>query len=211
MNVQVFMQQGLDSIGIPYTEEDIDLLALYFHEITLWNDRYRLVNAQGRELIVKHIFDSLAPLPLLRQMKFSTLADAGSGAGLPGIPLALFLKDTKVTLIERSAKRMAFLLNAVSILQLHERVSLLQASVEEVSERFDVVVFRAFRQLDAFYAPLKTLCNPGGVLFAYKGKRETIEKEIAKLPQTAETEILPVTVPFLKEERHILKLRQNRR
>lgn len=209
MDIQGFLKQGLDEIGIDYTDSDVALLETYIHEITLWNKSCGLVKAEGKDLIIRHIFDSLAPLPLLEQMEFATAADAGSGAGLPGIPLAVFLKDKKMTLIERSAKRSGFLLNAVSVLNLRGRVSLNEAPVEKVTEHFDVVVFRAFRQFEEFYKPLMNLLRPGGVLFAYKGKKETILREIKMLSGDTDAEIIKITVPFLENERHILKLRKS--
>lgn len=209
MDIPGFLKQGLDEIGIDYTDSDVALLETYIHEITLWNKTYGLVKAEGKDLIIRHIFDSLAPLPLLEQMEFATAADVGSGAGLPGIPLAVFLKDKKMALIERSAKRSGFLLNAVSVLNLRGRVSLNEAPVEKVTEHFDVVVFRAFRQFEEFYKPLMNLLRPGGVLFAYKGKKETILREIKMLPGDTDAEIIKITVPFLENERHILKLRKS--
>ncbi len=209
MDVPGFLKQGLDAIGIDYTDSDVTLLETYIREITVWNKTHGLVKAEGRDLIIRHIFDSLAPLPLLQQMNFTTVVDAGSGAGLPGIPLAVFLKDKKMTLIERSAKRSGFLLNAVSILYLRGRVSLCEAPVEKVTERFDVVVFRAFRQFEEFYKPLMNLLHTGGVLFAYKGKKETILREIKTIQNGTDAEIIKITVPFLENERHILKLRKS--
>ncbi len=208
VDTSVFLRQGLDEMGITYTAANIVMLEKYISELTLWNRKLGLVKAEGKALIVKHIFDSLAPLPLLDAMSFTTMADAGSGAGLPGIPLALFLPEKQITLIERSTKRSGFLLNALSVLNLHRNVSLCGTPVEEVKEQFDVVVLRAFRQLPEFYTPLMNLLHPGGVLFAYKGKRETILRETAQLQGDAEIEIIKVTVPFLESERHILKLRK---
>ncbi len=208
VDISGFLRQGLDEMGITYTAANIVMLEKYISELTLWNRKLGLVKAEGRALIVNHIFDSLAPLPLLKAMGFTTMADAGSGAGLPGIPLALFLPEKQITLIERSAKRSGFLLNALSVLHLHRNVSLCGTPVEEVKEQFDVVVLRAFRQLTEFYTPLMNLLHPGGVLFAYKGKRETILRETAPLQGYAEIEIIKVTVPFLESERHILKLRK---
>lgn len=164
------------------------------------------MKAEGRELIIKHIFDSLAPLNILKQLDFITAADAGSGAGLPGIPLALFLKGKEFTLIERSAKRAGFLRNAVSVLGIGNRVRVLEAAVEDVTEHFDVVVFRAFRQLNQYYPALKAILNDDGVLFAYKGKRSVIEDEIRSLKVKSNFEIIKIDVPFLQQERHILKL-----
>jgi len=202
----MFLKEGLEKIGIPFTDEDLEKLNLYVQEISIWNGTYGLVKAKGRDLLVKHIFDSLTPLPLLLEMSYTTLADAGSGAGLPGIPLAIFLKDKKITLIERSAKRAGFLQNAVSLLGLSNNVSILECPVEDVRELFDVVTFRAFRKLDSYFISLKNLLNKGGLLFAYKGKLDVILAEVKLLESAPNYEIMKIEVPYLHEERHIVKL-----
>lgn len=202
----MFLKGGLEKIGIPFTDEDLEKLNLYVREISIWNGKYGLVKAKGRDLLVKHIFDCLAPLPLLMEMSFATLADAGSGAGLPGIPLAIFLKDKKIALIERSAKRTGFLHNAVSLLGLGNNVSILECPVEDVRELFDIVTFRAFRKLDSHFISLKNLLNKGGFLFAYKGKLDVILDEVKLLESVQNYEIIKIEVPYLHDERHIVKL-----
>ena len=205
-----FLKEGLDAVGLEYNDTVIGLLIKYVGEITLWNKKYGLVNARGDELITGHILDSLAPLPLLREIEFKTLADAGSGAGLPGIPLALFLENRDITLIERSERRVGFLRNALSLLGLNGRVKVISSSVEDVRERFDIVTFRAFRQLGEFYLPLNALLNDGGSLFAYKGRREKIDDELGEIEKETgsvpDYSIKKVIVPFLEKERHILIL-----
>ncbi len=206
MNAEPLLKLGMEKLEIEYNRDDLFNLKKYIDELSFWNKKYGLVKAEGRELIIKHIFDSLAPLNILKQLDFITAADAGSGAGLPGIPLALFLKGKEFTLIERSAKRAGFLRNAVSVLGIGNRVRVLEAAVEDVTEHFDVVVFRAFRQLNQYYPALKAILNDDGVLFAYKGKRSVIEDEIRSLEVKSDFEIIKIDVPFLQQERHILKL-----
>ena len=202
------LKSGLDSIGIDWTEEDLRLLDLYVSEIELWNRKHSFVKSSGDNLVVDHILDSLAPLGVLKKYSFTTLADAGSGAGLPGIPLSLFLKDKKIFLIERSGKRAGFLRNEIGLLRLKERVSILEAPVEEVDMRFDAVTFRAFRQLDEYSGYLFNLLNPGGFLFAYKGRRSVIEEEIKSISREVKEEIIRVKVPFSDKERHIVVLKE---
>ena len=205
------LKSGLDLIGVEWTDEEIRLVKLYVSEIELWNRKHSFVKASGEDLVVDHILDSLAPLGVLKKYPFTTLADAGSGAGLPGIPLSLFLKDKKIFLIERSGKRAGFLRNEIGLLKLKERVSVLHAPVEEVSMRFDAVTFRAFRQLDEYSGHLFNLLNPGGFLFAYKGRRSVIEKELNNMDSGINREIIRVKVPFSEKERHIVILQQIRK
>ncbi|MDR0512859.1 MAG: 16S rRNA (guanine(527)-N(7))-methyltransferase RsmG [Treponema sp.] len=206
------------------------LLTAYVNEIELFNKAYSLVKVQDRrELIVKHIFDSLAPLHIIRRLldemitsggKGGTLhvADVGSGAGLPGIPLAANMEDVRFTLIERMGRRAGFLRNTLAVMGL-TNTDIEEADMEETKLRdcFDLIVFRAFRPLepDIFKGLLRLLAS-GGILAAYKGRRETVEEEMRLLLETlqkdktasiASWEILPVKVPFLEEKRHLLVIR----
>ncbi len=204
------LKSGLEKIGIEWEEEDIRVLELYVSEIELWNKKHSFVKASGRDLVIDHILDSLAPLPVLRKYRFGTLADAGSGAGLPGIPLALFFKDKKITLVERSGKRAGFLRNEVGLLRLTERVSVTESAVEDVHDRFDAVTFRAFRQLEEYIGHLFNILRPEGYLFAYKGRRRVIEEELSFLDAGICREIVEVKVPFSSKERHMVILQRNR-
>jgi 16S rRNA (guanine527-N7)-methyltransferase len=195
----------------------------YIHEIELFNPAYGLVGAgDRRELVVKHILDSLAPLgrilPLLENPatagtgKTPALADVGSGAGLPGIPLAIALPEHPLTLIERKGRRAAFLRNTQAVLALPNAVVEEAPMEQSPPGRFRVVVFRAFRPLDrAVLKGLFRLLETGGVLAAYKGRLRTIEAELGALRGEAGSwEALPVPVPFLEEERHLVVIRPHR-
>jgi len=160
---------------------------------------------------VKHILDSLAPLNILRGLlpDKPAIADVGSGAGLPGIPLAVCMPNAEFTLIERMGRRAGFLRDAVAILGL-SNVRVEQMEMEKVSPAgcFDLVVFRAFRPLQpAILKGLWRLLAPGGIIAAYKGRRETVEEEMASLREMLPWEIIPLEVPFLYEERHLLLIR----
>ena len=111
------VRSGLEALGI-MTERLLSGLVHYIEEIELWNPSYGLVNSGGDELAIKHILDSLAPLSRLesllaeldarsgsREERRACLADIGTGAGLPGIPLALALPERRVFLVERMGKR----------------------------------------------------------------------------------------------------------
>ncbi len=202
MDNRMLMEDGLNKLGIQFSTLQIDKLELYIREIELWNDKYKLVSASGEELVVRHILDSLSAVPTLKKIRFSTAADVGSGAGLPGIPLALFFPGAEFSLIERSGRRVGFLRNAVSLLNFGSRVRILESPVENVKEVFDLVLFRAFRNLNDYYTTLGRISAPGGTLFAYKGRVESIEQETAVLGNDIQIDIRGVTVPFLQEERN---------
>ena len=203
--------------GIPNTA--LPLLQRYIEEIELFNPAYGLVKVQDRrELIVKHIFDSLAPLRVISRLlnidpgrgKPPAVADAGSGAGLPGIPLAIWLPGTCFTLIERMRRRAGFLRDCAAVLGLCN-VTVEETEMEQaVPGRFDLIVFRAFRPLEApMLKGLFRLLVTGGVLVAYKGRGAAVREEMAAAEKTmpelrGRWEAFPLAVPFLEEERRLV-------
>ena len=213
------LEEGLIKLGL-YSDRSLSLLNLYIKEIELFNPAYGLVKVKDRrELIVRHIFDSLTPLNIIRRSLETTLkrktplvSDVGSGAGLPGIPLAICMGDAEFTLIERMGRRAGFLRDALAVLGL-PNVRVEETEMEKISltaeGRFDLVVFRAFRPLEpAILKGLFRLLSPGGTLAAYKGRRQAIEEEMSKAPSVA-WEIFPLEVPFLKEERHLVLIKSS--
>jgi 16S rRNA (guanine527-N7)-methyltransferase len=191
------------------------LLHAYMDEIERFNKAYGLVKFQRREeLIVRHILDSLAPLGiicrLLKEAPAQTLADLGSGAGLPGIPLAIALPSLKVTLIERMGRRAGFLRNAIAVLGL-KNAELEEREMEKAPPcRFGLISSRALAPLDSkAIKHMFRLLLPGGIITAYKGKKEKIEEEkTAAQSRNLHWEILPCPVPFLEEERHLVVVRK---
>ena len=218
------LEEGLIKLGL-----DVMLiqpqLARYVEEIELFNQAYGLVKVSNRrELIVKHVLDSLAPLSVMRNLLETSagpegnsavrrIADAGSGAGLPGIPLAVCMPGAVFTLIERMGRRAGFLRDAVAVLAL-KNVLVKEAEMEKIKlspeERFNLIVFRAFKPLEpAILKGLFSLLAPEGTLAAYKGRRKSIEEEMIFLKNKAAWEIIPLEVPFLEEERHLVLIRNN--
>jgi 16S rRNA (guanine527-N7)-methyltransferase len=195
-----------------------ETLEAYVRELELFNPAYGLVGTESHEeLIIKHILDSLAPLgPILRALDRDgsappslSIADAGTGAGLPGLPLACALSSFQFTLIERMGRRIGFLQNTLAVLGL-ENVRLEQADIEKArSGPFDLITFRAFRPLEPpILKALLKLLKPGGVLGAYKGRLEKIREEMAPIESLIGSwEAIPVQVPFLNEERHLVVIR----
>ena len=212
MNTRLLVD-GMNMLGITAGDRQIARLEIFAAEIERWNQRMNLVKAAGDTLIVRHILDSLAGLPVIRELTPGTLIDTGSGAGLPGIILALFLPDTRVTLLERSTKRSSFLRNAVALLGL-DGCLVAENEIEREKGSYDLVCCRAFQPLKHAFSPLAARLTPGGSLVFYKGTRAAVTNEIAELggePDGFETKIVPVTVPFLEEERQLLLFRDTSR
>ncbi|MCL2233825.1 MAG: 16S rRNA (guanine(527)-N(7))-methyltransferase RsmG [Treponema sp.] len=213
------LEQGLAKLAPGDTDINsaVKTLVRYIEEIELFNSAYGLVKVQNRrELVVRHILDSLAPLSILRRLHGRPLiADVGSGAGLPGIPLAVCMPEAEFTLIERMGRRAGFLRNTAAVLGL-SNVKVEEAEMEKIAPAgcFDIVVFRAFRPLEPLiFKGLSRLLADGGVLAAYKGRRQSLDEEMAGLinapkkgafPSIGGWEALPLEVPFLEEERHLV-------
>jgi 16S rRNA (guanine527-N7)-methyltransferase len=161
----------------------------YIEEIELFNEAYGLVKViDRRELIIKHILDSLSPLKIITRLLGESsrigsvpwqIADVGSGAGLPGIPLAICLPKAEFTLIEPKRKRAGFLQNCVAVLDIGN-VRVKEIEMEKAAPgRFDTVVFRAFRPLEPpILRGLLRLLKPGGFLAAWKGRLENSREEM---------------------------------
>jgi 16S rRNA (guanine527-N7)-methyltransferase len=199
------LARGLVRLGIACTPGQLEALESYRAELERWNRAYGLVKASGEELVVRHFLDSLAGLPLIAGLHpRRTLLDVGSGAGFPGIPLAVFLPDCAVTLLERSSKRAAFLANVVLLLGLrHVRVE--EKQLAELTGRFDLVTLRGFSPLARELHDLLRVLSPEGHLVAYKGRRERVQAELrAAGVDEGEAGVHPLKVPFLEAERHLV-------
>jgi 16S rRNA (guanine527-N7)-methyltransferase len=188
----------------------------YIKEIELFNSAYGLVGTTDhRELVVRHILDSLAPLGALRRLLSGApapcrIADAGSGAGLPGIPLAITLPDCSFTLIERMGRRAGFLRNCLALLDLPNAEAEEREMEKAAPGRFSRIVFRAVRpQEPAIVQGLFRLLAEGGFLAAYKGRRDKIAEEMEAIRDLVPSwEALPLKAPFLDEERHLVVIRR---
>ncbi|MCL2044553.1 MAG: 16S rRNA (guanine(527)-N(7))-methyltransferase RsmG [Treponema sp.] len=208
-------------IVTPRHDAIITLLEQYITRIEIFNPALKLVGTNDRrDLIVKHILDSLSPLGIIAcQNKGLHIADIGSGAGFPGIPLAIALPDIQFTLIERKNRRAVFLRNTREALVAGgcnglSNVTVEEAEMEKVKPgRFSLVTFRALCPLDRkIYKKLSRLCTDGGVLAAYKGRRQKTEDEITALEKVlpfvaGRWKLLPCPVPMLDEERHLLLIK----
>ena len=211
--------KDIETLIAPRYEEIISLLEKYIAEIELFNPAYGLVGTNDTEvLVIKHILDSLAPLGiiyrLLTKMRSfqaggiikAQIADVGSGAGLPGIPLAIALPQCHVTLIEPMGRRAGFLWNTKASLSL-SNITVEEREIEKTGTGpFHLVCFRAFKPLEPkLLKSLFRVCAEEGFLAAYKGRREKIAEEMSPLENLCSSwEAIPCPSPFLDEERHLL-------
>ncbi|MDB6163024.1 MAG: gidB, partial [Xanthomonadaceae bacterium] len=182
----------------------LDYLAL----LERWNRTYNLTAIRDPgEMITPHLLDSLAMHPFVQPV--GSLADLGTGAGLPGIPLALALPGLRVTLIESSGKKARFLREAVRTLGIaNARVAETRIEAFAEADRYDAITARALATLPLILELGGHLLKPGGQLLAMKGARP--DDEIAALPPGWRLQsVHPLTVPGLAAERHLVVIGRN--
>lgn len=203
MSTQATLQQGLARLNLALPPQTQQRLLDYVALVQKWNKVYNLTAVrEADKMLTHHLLDSLAVVPHVMGAK--TLLDVGSGAGLPGIPLALALPDAQVTLLDSNQKKTAFLQQAVIELQL-TNVTVVCERVEnyETNQTFSVVISRAFADLPAFAALAGAHVAAGGTLLAMKGVAPL--DEIAKLQMGFTlSSIKPLSVPGLEAERHLI-------
>jgi 16S rRNA (guanine527-N7)-methyltransferase len=154
-------------------------------------------------MVSVHALDCLAIVP---HLKAGSVVDVGSGAGLPGIPLALLWPQVRVVVLDSNHKKTAFLRQAVIELELKNvKVVCDRAELWHPPERFDLVISRAFADLREFLMLAGNLCSANGLVAAMKGVYPT--EEIAQLPATFKLHsVSPINVPGLHAERHLVLL-----
>lgn len=196
------LEQGLEALGIEVATANVDQLLAYVDELRKWNRGYNLVSAGDLDVLVsRHLLDSLAILP---RVKPPRLLDVGSGAGLPGLALAIARPALDCTLLDSAGKKVRFLRHVQRSLAL-ERVEIVQSRVEDFqSERaFDTITSRAFASLAGFVDAVRHLCGPDTRLLAMKGRRP--DKELEALPGWVRVDgVERIEVPGLHAERHLV-------
>lgn len=206
MNPADELQRGLEALGIPLPEQVRARLLAYCELLAKWNRTHNLTAVrEAGEMVRRHLLDSLAVLP---HLGCDSLADVGSGGGLPGIPLAIARPGWRVALIESSHKKASFLRQACIELGL--------ANVEVVCERVEswrprvpyaCVISRAFSDIAEFLRASAHLATPDGTFAAMKGVYP--HEELAQLPEGfALGRAVSLDIPGLDGARHLVILRR---
>ena len=198
------LAQGLSELGLKLAPAANERFLAYLDLIQKWNRVYNLTAVrEPAKMLPQHLLDSLAIVP---RLSGSSLLDVGSGAGLPGIPVAIAQPRLPVTLLESNHKKAAFLRQAAIELRL-DNVTVACERVEawETAQRFDLVVSRALADLAEFIRLAGRLVAPGGALAAMKGVYPY--DEIAQLPPAwSLKEATALNVPGLRAERYWVRL-----
>ena len=210
------MLEGLENLTAGAAELGVNLdtgaaqrLLSYIALLTKWNTAYNLTGIQDPgEMLAKHLLDSLAVAPYLRG---KDIIDVGTGAGLPGIPLAIAMPDKELVLLDSNGKKTRFLSHAVTQLRLNN-INVIKERVEDYlpKKSFATVISRAFSDLGTFVELTQHLCGSGGRLLAMKGAYP--KREIAQLPVGFKVNnSYKLHIPHLKAERHLIEITRDLR
>lgn len=201
---QELLTAGLPPLGIAPEKRIVDSFTRYLSELKKWNRAYNLTAVEGdREIVIKHFFDSLLYLAFIGPGPKS-VCDVGSGAGLPGLPLAIVRADLAVTLVEPSRKKCAFLRHMKKTLALAS-VEVVESRAEDLRGRtFDVVLTRALFSVGELIKRGRHLVGPEGSFLLSKGPK--LEQELKDLPPHAFCEQKSVPLPFTQIERTLVKV-----
>ena len=191
------------ALGVALTEHDALRLLRLLEELAHWNRRFNLTAiTEPADMVTHHLLDSLA---VHRHLHGARIADVGTGAGFPGLPLALANPERRFTLIDSNGKKVRFVSHAahalglVNVEAVHARAEALRPEVP-----FDTVLARAFAALPGLVSAVEPLCGPGTRILALKGKWPKAELEA--LPGGWQAETVPLQVPGLAEERCLVIL-----
>lgn len=195
---------GARDLGLVLDSAAGETLLKLVDELEFGNAQFNLTAIRDRpSMLHKHVLDSLSLLPFLRGER---VADIGTGAGFPGLPLAIVDPQRRFTLVEATGKKARFVEQTVARLGLSNvQVAPVRAESYRPFELFDTVVARALSSLADFAAYAGHLCAPGGRLLAMKGKRP--DEEISALPKSFRVlAVHRLKVPGLDDERHLVEL-----
>ncbi|MEY2168896.1 MULTISPECIES: 16S rRNA (guanine(527)-N(7))-methyltransferase RsmG [unclassified Rhodanobacter] len=200
--LQARLEQGVAALGLTLPVGAAERLLDYQALLERWNAAYNLTAIRDpAEMVTRHLLDSLAILPYVQG---ETLADLGTGPGLPGIPLAIAAPGRQILLVDSNGKKVRFLREAIRALQL-DGVRAVQSRVEDVEGTFDCITARAFASLADMLGWGGHLLAPGGVWLAMKGKAP--DEELPGVPSGfAVRGIHALAVPGLDAERSLVVL-----
>jgi 16S rRNA (guanine527-N7)-methyltransferase len=199
------LDRGVADLGLAISQSDRAKLIAYLGLLQKWNRVYNLtaIREQAR-LVSYHLLDSLAVVPHLSS---GSIVDVGSGAGLPGIPLAIARPQWELILLESNHKKGTFLKQAVIELGLPNVTVCIERSENwHPVKRADIAISRAFSDLAGFVDAVRHAIQPGGAFAAMKGVYP--DEEIEQLPSDVKVEsVIPLQVPGLRGSRHLVILR----
>ena len=196
------LASGAAALGIEIDDSAQHALLSYLALLKRWNKVYNLTAIKGDEnMLTRHLLDSLSVVSALQG---SSVIDIGSGAGLPGVPVAIAMPDMQVTLLDSNAKRCRFLRQVQAQLKL-VNLSVVQKRAEEYqpAEKFDNLLSRAFSSLQVFISSSAHLLAEGGQFIAMKGAWPG-DESVQPANAYRINEVVKIMVPGLPEQRHLV-------
>ena len=202
-------------VGISLDDEQMERFGIYLRELMLWNEKFNLTGLRSPERIVTELFlDSLIPAP--RIPAEGRLLDAGSGAGLPGLPLKILYPGLEVHLLEARAKRVSFLKEMVRLLGLRG-IEVIRGRIEKdlsAPDGYPWITARALAQFPQTVRWCSPLLCEGGVLVCYLGERgvETFEENRIEVEHAGLDlqEVIPYSLPGKSGRRHAVFLKKGK-
>ncbi len=198
------LDRGLIDLGLDLSVDQRAKLLDYVGLLAKWNKAYNLTAVRDpAEMVTRHLLDSLT---LLEHLPSGAVLDVGTGPGLPGIPLAVARPEQSFTLLDSNGKKTRFIVQAVAALGI-ANVTVVNSRLERYRpERpFEVVVARAFASIGDLLHGVGHLLAPGAIVLAMKGARPVDELK-ALPPGFALLDVVPLAVPGLEGERHLVRI-----
>ena len=214
MSLETELADGLQAFAAQQQQMQpsfsLDLFAVedaflnYLRLLQHWNKAFNLTAIRDdRGQVIRHLLDSLVILPFVSG---NQVVDVGTGAGLPGIPLAICLPNQRFVLVDSNSKKTRFLTQAKVALGL-KNLTVIHDRVEAMPARgFDQVLCRAFKPLESLVPAIKHLLKKDGVILAMLGKSPETEV-LNQLDLQATTRLWPLSVPGLQEDRFLIEIR----
>ncbi|MEQ1289587.1 16S rRNA (guanine(527)-N(7))-methyltransferase RsmG [Acinetobacter johnsonii] len=202
------LKQGSQKLGLDLSEEALNLLLKYQDALVLWNKAYNLTAIRDpKEMLVKHILDSLS---ILKDLPKGRLLDIGTGGGMPGMIIALCQPERQCVLLDSNGKKIRFLKQFIADLKLTNVIAV-QTRVENEDSihdlgQFDVITSRAFASLTDFINASKPYMHQDSIIASMKGLVPHDEVEAFK--NEFSCDIIALKVPRLDEQRHLLLLKR---
>lgn len=205
MTLRPALAGGIRALGLDVEAAALEKLLAYVALLEKWNRTYNLTAIREPErMVVHHLLDSLAVLPHFPSAASLRAIDVGSGAGLPGIPIAVARPDWHVALLDSNGKKAAFLRQATAELELgNSEVIAMRVENYRPVVLFDLAISRAYATLEAFVADTASLLKPSGRWLAMKGTYP--DEELARIVDRVRVVAVPrLEVPGLAAERHVV-------